>query len=1049
MTSPKVQVEVLEDKVDFGGTITVVWKHSDVRASNKDWIALYREGADVKEYFTFQWVNPQKNQITFVAPTSAADEYYFSYLANKTYEELGKSRNFRIGPSFDMAILSSERDSSTHSYIVKLLVTQQFGKVLSTMWVALYNKDAPLKKFHSYQYCHVDKELTFKVPGPGEWRFRLFPQKLYIPILTLNHTIEDHKRTVIEEGPDAPMTPTTPSRAPSSSLSLTPSKSRQLVFKINDDYQGGDETGALRHETQEREESETAKRHVPHTNDEEKQERADENRTVEQNVFGQQANFFDVLAAIKKDNEAKHAEVKRKTQEEREMRRLTREREAALREAEDEDERIDRERAESERLELERLESERLRKEEQERLENEERQKQIEKEQREELERLRKIEQEEEDRIQREAERIRKLQEEKDLEDRLEREREEERDRLERERVERERLEAERIERERIRKEKERLEKIEKERLERQKKEIERLEQELEEKERREMLEKQEEERIRLENERIEKENEEREKEQQRLDEERRKMLEEEKLKLAQKVEREEREREQEQQRLNEERRKMLEEEKLRILQEKQREDRERQEQERLQEEQRIAEEKQKKESEAEARTEVDVPNVATEDSVPVLPVEKVDEENIVGAENVSEVLPMEALALPDAYELDTKSVLEESNDSHDVPAPQLEVNTARVLRSDQPLTASESESTNLATCTVPVENASPSTTRPFPSAPVVSSSGSFAAALPLSNSHELNRLLTEAFQVEFDSIMSAEPEKCRRFRERMHEVEEERVYRSRTAAYLQTRKEAVKQVSESLLRMNSRFEKASYNLVTFCQVAEAQTENNMFGDFFGDTKDPSIDYKAMESATNCQLCRAVFIPDTFFKKGSPKVQCRICNRIICEPCSTLFSLDSKFYLALSILKNIPEGIWTCSSCASGIAEMKFYEYTKDELKEGQRHYLVGASHNFRIYEKSLQERIHYLQNYYKLVLLGDVELNEKKFDEAEIACKDLIANIDRLVTEISDFINARKRHHLNVLISETIIDSLKKGKTYCLELSRIIRLQSDIRVAS
>jgi hypothetical protein len=44
----KVQLEVLEEKVDFGQNITVVWKHSDVRASNKDWIALYREGADVK-----------------------------------------------------------------------------------------------------------------------------------------------------------------------------------------------------------------------------------------------------------------------------------------------------------------------------------------------------------------------------------------------------------------------------------------------------------------------------------------------------------------------------------------------------------------------------------------------------------------------------------------------------------------------------------------------------------------------------------------------------------------------------------------------------------------------------------------------------------------------------------------------------------------------------------------------------------------------------------------------------------------------------------------
>jgi hypothetical protein len=38
----------MEEKVDFGGNITVVWKHSDVRASSKDWIALYREGADVK-----------------------------------------------------------------------------------------------------------------------------------------------------------------------------------------------------------------------------------------------------------------------------------------------------------------------------------------------------------------------------------------------------------------------------------------------------------------------------------------------------------------------------------------------------------------------------------------------------------------------------------------------------------------------------------------------------------------------------------------------------------------------------------------------------------------------------------------------------------------------------------------------------------------------------------------------------------------------------------------------------------------------------------------
>jgi hypothetical protein len=38
--------------------------------------------------------------------------------------------------------------------------------------------------------------VAFKVPGLGEWRFRLFPQKLYIPIVTLNHTIEGVLMTV-------------------------------------------------------------------------------------------------------------------------------------------------------------------------------------------------------------------------------------------------------------------------------------------------------------------------------------------------------------------------------------------------------------------------------------------------------------------------------------------------------------------------------------------------------------------------------------------------------------------------------------------------------------------------------------------------------------------------------------------------------------------------------------------------------------------------------------------------------------------------------------
>jgi len=189
-------------RVDFGESIEINWTHSGV-PSAYDWVAMYAEGNSEKDYYTYQWVTPgpDRDPIKFIMPYSAASNFYFVYYSNRSYTACAESDVVQIGPKYNIQALSCKENSGDLSnlFTVTLNVTQEGGKEQPYLWIALYPKNETyIKRFVSYQYCSVNKEIVFLVPKSGAWTFQLFPFKSYESILSLPYFIEGEDKVKLE-----------------------------------------------------------------------------------------------------------------------------------------------------------------------------------------------------------------------------------------------------------------------------------------------------------------------------------------------------------------------------------------------------------------------------------------------------------------------------------------------------------------------------------------------------------------------------------------------------------------------------------------------------------------------------------------------------------------------------------------------------------------------------------------------------------------------------------------------------------------------------------
>jgi hypothetical protein len=171
-----IKLVVSPPQVDFGDLITLEWEHSEM-PSVSDWIGLYFDTAESKEYLTYEWVTAKKGKITMKAPMIPGI-YSFRYFVNKTYVSWGKSNPVKVGPTFQ---LTPTVVSPTE---VKIKVDQLSGHPCPNAWLAMYEPEKDNKSYYTYFYLGVSSELRFKIPKVGVWEFRLFPQKTYYPAET-------------------------------------------------------------------------------------------------------------------------------------------------------------------------------------------------------------------------------------------------------------------------------------------------------------------------------------------------------------------------------------------------------------------------------------------------------------------------------------------------------------------------------------------------------------------------------------------------------------------------------------------------------------------------------------------------------------------------------------------------------------------------------------------------------------------------------------------------------------------------------------------------
>eukprot|EP01087_Luapelamoeba_hula_P020015 TRINITY_DN6733_c0_g1_i1.p1 TRINITY_DN6733_c0_g1~~TRINITY_DN6733_c0_g1_i1.p1 ORF type:complete len:693 (+),score=155.43 TRINITY_DN6733_c0_g1_i1:100-2178(+) len=170
--------------VDLGQKITVEW---DAQAfdgtyapTTSDWIAMYKVGAQLNQYSTWNWIGKASPQGSITFAASEFGKFVFRYFAKSRTNLLATSEPISIGPQYDM---SANQVGEQKKIAVK--ITQQSGAIYPNAWVGMFDASQPDNRYYlTYQWCStaVDNMLIFDVPKTGKYDFRLFPLKSYIHV---------------------------------------------------------------------------------------------------------------------------------------------------------------------------------------------------------------------------------------------------------------------------------------------------------------------------------------------------------------------------------------------------------------------------------------------------------------------------------------------------------------------------------------------------------------------------------------------------------------------------------------------------------------------------------------------------------------------------------------------------------------------------------------------------------------------------------------------------------------------------------------------------
>jgi hypothetical protein len=165
--------------IDFGETITVTWVLPTLPTSSanvvtpggpNDWVGLFPESAANSAYCYYEWTaSHATGSASFTVP-SIPGNYVFRYFVNRSYNMMGSSKTFSVGPAYQLTPTIGENNK------VKVCVQQTFGnKPYPNSWIGLYDPSKPNTAYITYENVGDKKEIQFTVPKAGIWEFRLFP----------------------------------------------------------------------------------------------------------------------------------------------------------------------------------------------------------------------------------------------------------------------------------------------------------------------------------------------------------------------------------------------------------------------------------------------------------------------------------------------------------------------------------------------------------------------------------------------------------------------------------------------------------------------------------------------------------------------------------------------------------------------------------------------------------------------------------------------------------------------------------------------------------
>jgi len=166
--------------IDHNEPITVTWTLAPTPSTGNinmlggvnDWVGIFRDGANNRNYTYYEWTASHKGSATFIAP-SVPGTYVFRYFVNRTYNLVGSSKLIVVGPSFQLTPTVGDKNQ------VNVQIKQTFGKPCPRAWVGLYEPSKPNNTYVTYENIGDKSELLFTVPKGGVWEFRLFPQRAY------------------------------------------------------------------------------------------------------------------------------------------------------------------------------------------------------------------------------------------------------------------------------------------------------------------------------------------------------------------------------------------------------------------------------------------------------------------------------------------------------------------------------------------------------------------------------------------------------------------------------------------------------------------------------------------------------------------------------------------------------------------------------------------------------------------------------------------------------------------------------------------------------